>query len=243
MSINVQDLSFKYTKDQELVLKDVSFDINKGEKVALMGLSGSGKSTILKILLGFLDLNNADIKIDDLKLSKNNIKGCQSKLSYIPQSGGLYPHMKNRDNILLPAKVKKILDQKVEDRLKEYAKLCNVTEDVLNKFPKDVSGGQRQRIALLRSLVNSKDYLFLDEPFSALDSITKQTILNEFKTIFQNEKKTILLVTHSLKEASKLCDKVILLKDGCVDTVQDIDEFSNSPATDYAKKFVLSQKL
>ncbi len=206
MKLRVNDLSFKY--DEKLILDSISFFVNKGEFVSILGPSGAGKSTILKLLTGVLDKEVGKIYLDD-----KEINGISEEFSYMPQNDLLLPWKTILENVCLYASI--------------HGEFNNVKEDALNQFesfgikgyedeyPNSLSGGMRQRAAFLRTLLCKSDILLLDEPFGALDVITRGEMQDWLLTVREKMNRTILLVTHHIDEAVYLSDRILVLdKDG-----------------------------
>lgn len=240
MSISINGLDFFYGSNQ--VLKDINLEINDGELVALMGLSGCGKTTLLRVLLGLNPIQSGKVEINGITLNgSDNISKLRSIISYIPQHGALYPHLKVLDNIFLPIKVQRKVTKEDHERAKELASICNIDTNLFSRYPSELSGGQKQRVSILRALLMNTPYIFLDEPLSALDPITKISIQNEFKEVFKREGKTIIMVTHSLNEAKYLCDKLVILNKGSVEQVDATTNVIASPNEGFVKEFITSQ--
>lgn len=239
MSIKIENLDFNYGPKK--VLDNINLEIKTGELTALMGLSGCGKTTLLRVLLGLNEVQSGEVEIDGIKLSQENSAQVRELISYIPQHGALFPHLKIRNNILLPIKVKRAVIAQDIEKIDELAAFCNLPLDLLNRYPSELSGGQKQRASILRALLMDTPYIFMDEPLSALDPITKISIQKEFKSIFLEQKKTIIMVTHSLGEAKYLCDKLAILNKGRIEQVDGTMNIINSPNDGFVSDFVNSQ--
>lgn len=240
MSITAKNLSFSYDA-KKLVLNNITFEVNQGDFIGVMGLSGCGKTTLLRLLLGLNSLNEGELRIDNILYKKENLDEIRKLISYIPQHGALYPHMRVIENILLPIKIKRKISSDDLSKVKKFAKICNIDEDLLSKYPSELSGGQRQRISILRALLMNTPYIFLDEPLSSLDPITKVSIQKEFKNIFKETNKTIVMITHGILEAKFLCDKLMIINNGEVEQFDTTQKVMNSPAEGFVSDFLNSQ--
>lgn len=240
MSIKVNNLSFSYNKKTP-VLEDLSFEIESNELVGVMGISGCGKTTLLRILLGLNTPDTGSISIDGIEYKEENLNQIRSLISYIPQHGALYPHMKVYDNIFLPIKIKRTVTESDVKRAYELAEVCNIDPDLFKKFPNELSGGQKQRISILRALLMDTPYIFLDEPLSALDPITKVSIQKEFKNIFIQNTKTVIMITHALLEAKFLCDRLMIMNKGLVEQFDKTESVINNNQTGFVKEFIEAQ--
>ena len=240
MSIQIKNLSFSYGDNK--VLDNLSLNIEDGDLTAIMGLSGCGKTTLLRILLGLNKPSSGEIILEGLNFKNESIESIRKYISYIPQHGALYPHLKIKENILLPIKIKRTMTDKDQEKIMELASVCKIKVSLFNRYPSELSGGQRQRVSVLRALMMNTPYIFLDEPLSALDSITKISIQKEFKSIFEENNKTILMVTHSLTEAKYLCNKMIIMNQGVIEQYDTTSNVISSAKTPFVKEFISSQQ-
>ena len=199
--LSIKNLKKIYHTDKEeiVAVDDFSFDINKGDFIAIVGPSGCGKSTILSILCNLEDKSSGEIII------KNNLK-----IGYMLQEDCLFPWLNVLDNCLLGPSINKRL---TKDKKNYVMNLLNTygLKDFIYSYPDNLSGGMRQRVALIRTLANDPDILLLDEPFSALDYQSRLAISDDIYKILKQENKTIIMVTHDIAEAISMCDKVIVL--------------------------------
>ncbi|SHE65635.1 iron(III) transport system ATP-binding protein [Marinitoga hydrogenitolerans DSM 16785] len=209
MFLYIEDIWFKY--DKEFVLKGVDFQISKGETVAILGESGSGKSTILRIIAGFERQQKGIIRLEDQILSSKNKFLLPEKrhIGFVFQDYALFPHMTVKQNIEYAKKGK----------YKNMLKLVDL-EGFENRYPHELSGGQQQRVALARTLAVEPKLLLLDEPFSNLDEMLKDKIRNDLKNILKKAKITTIIVTHDKNDAYALANKIITLKDGKVENIE-----------------------
>jgi ABC-type proline/glycine betaine transport system ATPase subunit len=240
MSIQIKELSFSYGDNK--VLNNLTIDIKDGDLTAVMGLSGCGKTTRLRILLGLNKPASGSITLEGLDYNNTGIEKIRELISYIPQHGALYPHLTIKDNILLPIKIKRAVTNIDQDKMKDLAATCKIETELFNRYPSELSGGQRQRVSVLRALMMNTPYIFLDEPLSALDSITKISIQKEFKSIFESNSKTIIMVTHSLTEAKYLCNKMVIMNKGVIEQYDTTENVISSAKTPFVKEFISSQQ-
>lgn len=186
-------------------IEDISITINEGEFVALVGPSGCGKSTFLEIVAGLLDHDGGEIFLDD-----QEIKGTSRDIGVVFQDASLFPWRTIKRNIAYGMELAKISKEEQEERLSHYIKLMNL-EGFENKYPAQLSGGMKQRAGIARTLVMNPKVILMDEPFSAVDHLTRCTLQDELIKIRQEENRTILFVTHDINEAVYLADRVVLL--------------------------------
>jgi NitT/TauT family transport system ATP-binding protein len=186
-------------------ISDISIEIQAGEFVTIVGPSGAGKTTLLNILLGLLPYSGGEVRYRGELL-----RGTRHDIGIVFQEPVLFPWRTVLSNVLLPAEIIG-MDKKVADaRAKDLLELVGL-KDFLNKYPAEISGGMQQRCAIARALVNDPSLLLMDEPFGALDALTRETMNVELLRIWSETKKTILLVTHSIPESIFLGDRVVVL--------------------------------
>lgn len=201
MKLNVKNLDFSY-KDRQ-ILHDLSFEIKEGEFVSILGPSGCGKSTLLNVLAGLLKPQNGQILIDDAVVKENT-----GSFAYMPQNDLLLPWKTILDNVCLYGEIHRKKNQMQEKALQQMEQFglggCE------HKYPSELSGGMRQRAAFLRTTMCEADIYLLDEPFGALDVITRSSMQDWLKEVCSGLKKTILLVTHDMDEAIFLSDRILI---------------------------------
>lgn len=207
MQIEVKNLSITFEENQTemTALKDVSLEIKKGEFICLLGPSGCGKSTLLNAMAGFLKPTEGMVKIDDKIVEKPSI-------SYVTifQNYGLLPWRTVEKNIALGLETKKIPKQEQKEIVKKYIDLVGLKGSE-KKRPRQLSGGMQQRVAIARALAVDPEILFMDEPFGALDAITRMKLQDDILDICHTTNKTIVFVTHDIEEAIFLADRVVIM--------------------------------
>lgn len=187
------------------------------------------------------DPNSGSILIDGSNINKKPKEALRREIGYVIQDTGLLPHLNIQQNIEL---VGKISDQNVSvNKIEELLSLIGLTLDVLDKKPSELSGGQQQRIGIARALATDPDIILMDEPFSALDNITRGQLQDDFQQLKHLDKKTIILVTHDVQEAFKLGDKIVLLENGVVQQFGAPFELLNEPANEHVETFLKKDKF
>ena len=229
----------------KVILDDISLKIDEGSFVVFIGPSGCGKTTTLKLMNKLISPTSGEIYIDDKPISKEDPIKLRRNIGYVIQSIGLFPHLTIRENIELIPKLKK--EKSYEEIEKSTIELINMVglnpNEFLDKYPSELSGGQQQRIGLVRAIATDAEIILMDEPFSALDPITR-TQLQEWLYSLQEElKKTIVFVTHDMDEALKLADKICIMKDGKIQQYDTVENLLRNPANEFVKNFIGSDRL
>lgn len=188
-----------------LIIKDISITLNKGEIVCLLGVSGAGKTTLFNVLSGLLIPDKGKVTLD-----KEDITGKSGKLSYMLQKDMLLPYKNIIDNVSLPLRIKGMKKRKAREKASRYFEEFGI-EGTEYKYPKQLSGGMRQRAALLRTYLFSDQVALLDEPFSALDTITKGNMHEWYLNVMEQIKLSTLFITHDIDEAILLSDRIYIM--------------------------------
>jgi osmoprotectant transport system ATP-binding protein len=230
------------TFENQPTLTDVNVRVAKGATHALIGSSGSGKTTLLRITLGLIPMDKGYVKINDQALSSFTPTQWADRIGYVPQDGGLFPHISGRNNVSLIAKLRGWNRDKIDARIEELGKLVDLDAGALARFPAELSGGQKQRVAIMRAAMMDPDVMLLDEPMAALDPLIRRSLQQELKSIFQRLGKTVLLVTHDLGEAAFLAEQITLLHDGKVMQSGSFGELLHHPADAFVTSFINAQR-
>lgn len=227
------------------ILDNISLTIESGSLVVLIGSSGCGKTTTLKLINKLITPTSGEIFIDDKPLSKENTINLRRKIGYVIQNTGLFPHLTIKENIELIPKLKK--EKSVRDIEKTTIDLLNMVglnpETYLNKYPSELSGGQQQRVGVARAFATDAEIILMDEPFSALDPITRTSLQEELFSLQEELKKTIIFVTHDMDEALKIADKICIMKDGNVAQYDTPENILRNPASDFVRDFIGSDRV
>ena len=229
----------------KIILDDISLKIDEGSFVVFIGPSGCGKTTTLKLMNKLIEPTSGEIYIDGKPISKEDPIKLRRNIGYVIQSIGLFPHLTIRENIELIPKLKKDqTDEEIEEKTLELMKMVGLNpNEFLDKYPSELSGGQQQTIGLVRAIATDAKIILMDEPFSALDPITR-TQLQEWLYSLQEElKKTIVFVTHDMDEALKLADKICIMKDGKVQQYDTVENLLRNPANEFVRNFIGSDRL
>lgn len=196
------------------IINNLNFTINNGEFITLIGKSGCGKTTMLKLINGLIKPDAGNIFIKGKEINDWNIIELRRSIGYVIQQIGLFPHLNIEDNISFVLNIKKVPKKEMKSRAKELIQLVGINEEYLKKYPRELSGGQKQRVGVARALASNPDIILMDEPFGAVDEITRKTLQEEILKLQDSLKKTIVFVTHDIDEAFKLGSRIVLFDSG-----------------------------
>ncbi|VWL84880.1 ATP-binding cassette domain-containing protein [Oceanivirga miroungae] len=218
------------------VLDNITLEIKKSEFFVIVGASGSGKTTLIKTINRLLVQSEGEICIDDKDISTYNLRELRLNIGYVLQKDTLFPNLTVCQNIALIAEMKKWKKSKILEEVKRLLELVGLDpKTYLNKYPHQISGGQRQRVGILRAIITSPKILLMDEPFSALDPISRNNLQDLIKKIHDEFKITTIFVTHDMNEALKLGDRICVMEAGKIVQVGTREEIQNNPKNDYVK--------
>lgn len=240
--LKLEHLSKVYRGGKKAV-DDLNIEINKGEFIAFIGTSGSGKTTALRMINRMIEPTSGKITLNGEDVMKKNPVALRRSIGYVIQQIGLMPHMTIRDNITLVPKLLKWDKEEKAASAKKLLELVDLPENYLDMYPSQLSGGQQQRIGVLRALAANQDLILMDEPFGALDPITRDTLQDLMKDLQQRLGKTVVFVTHDMDEAIKLADRICIMHDGKVVQYDTPDNILADPANQFVKDFIGSHRL
>lgn len=233
----------KEFKDKK-VLHDISFTINDNELVAIIGASGCGKTTTLKMINRLIVPTKGKILIDGKNIEEIDKTELRRSIGYVIQQMGLFPHMTVKENIELIQKLEKKDPKEIEENTNRLMEIMDLDGDLyLNKYPSDLSGGQQQRVGVARALANNPKVILMDEPFSALDPITRSNLQDELVELHRKMNTTIVFVTHDMDEAIKIADRIIIMKDGDIVQYDTPEEILKHPKNEFVQEFIGKNKI
>lgn len=223
----------------KLILKNINLKIDKGEFITIIGSSGCGKTTFLKLINGLVKPDFGQVYVNNYDISKIDKIALRRDIGYVIQEIGLFPHMNVRKNIsYIPNLIKKDSKEKVENKVKELIKVVGLKEDMLDRYPNELSGGQRQRVGIARALASDAKILLMDEPFGAIDEITRRLLQDEILRIYKEFNMTIVFITHDIKEALKLGTRVIVMDKGEIVQNDTPEEVLRNPKTSFVRNLI-----
>jgi osmoprotectant transport system ATP-binding protein len=225
-------------------LKDINLEFKKGELNVLIGPSGCGKTTTMKMLNRLIDFTGGKIFIDDKDISSIDPINLRRSIGYVIQHIGLFPHMTIYENVAAVPKLLKWDKQQIDQKVTELLNMVGLDPETFkNRYPSELSGGQQQRIGVIRALAAEPSIILMDEPFSALDPISREQLQDELVRLQREINKTIVFVTHDMDEALKIADQIILMKDGEVVQKGTPDDLLQNPVNDFVKDFIGAERL
>ena len=242
-AVEFRDVSKIYPKMKNAAVKHISFKIEKGDFCCLIGTSGSGKTTLMRMINRMNSVTKGEVLVGGKNVKSFNPVNLRRHIGYVIQNNGLMPHMTIRDNIILVPKLLKWPKDKLSGEAEKLIKMAELPESYLDRYPSELSGGQQQRIGVVRALAANQNLILMDEPFGALDPITRESLQNLIQNLQVRLGKTIVFVTHDMDEALKLATKVVVLHDGQLIQVGTPEEILHHPANDYVKSLIGEERL
>ncbi len=231
------------TFDHDSIVEEMSLTFFESRTTVIIGPSGCGKSTLLRLIIGLVAQTSGTIYLNHQELTSLNANRWRQKIGYVTQDGGLFPHLTAHRNITLMAQFLHYDTYWINQRLQELCELVRLPYRLLTQYPSELSGGQRQRVSLMRALLLNPSCLLLDEPLGALDPITRYELQIELKHIFFQLRKTILLVTHDMREAAYFGDDILLMRAGHIVQRGAFQDLIEHPVEPFVSDFIRLQQF
>ncbi len=235
--IRFEDVSKAYRNHS--VLEHINLSIQKSEFITIIGSSGSGKTTLLKMINGLLTPDRGTVCINGKNIARENQNLLRRNIGYVIQGIGLFPHMTIRKNI---AYVLSLSNHRNKEHIRQTTErliqMVGLEQEMLNRYPAELSGGQRQRVGIARALAANPEILLMDEPFGAVDEITRKMLQAEITRIHQELGVTIVFITHDIREALSLGTRVIVMKDGHIEQDDSPEKIAACPKTEFVKQLI-----
>lgn len=229
---------------ENVVLKGLSLEIQKGELVVFIGPSGCGKTTSLKMINRLIEPSSGTILVNGKDIMKTDTIELRRHMGYVIQQTGLFPHMTVRENIQLIAGLEGKDHDQMDQRTEQLLTMVGLDpRQFIDRYPSELSGGQQQRVGFARALMNDPDVILMDEPFSALDPVTRNDLQEELFNLQEEVKKTIVFVTHDMDEAIKLADRICIMRDGEIVQFDTPEEILRHPKDEYVESFIGKNKI
>jgi|TARA_Y100000310_G_scaffold343764_1_gene452916 osmoprotectant transport system ATP-binding protein len=221
---------------QQAIIAGISLEIPADTTTAIVGESGSGKTTLLQLVNGLLKPDSGMVRIFGTPLDYGNLVAARRAMGYAVQGAGLFPHMTVFDNVTIVARLAGWADSAIEERYRHLLTLLELTDEFSNRYPHSLSGGQQQRVSLCRAMMLNPPLLLLDEPFSALDPITRSAIHEQFLHLQQQEPRSVVFVTHDMNEARDLAQHGVIMRQGDVLQQGSMAAIAENPADEYVER-------
>lgn len=240
--IKFENIVKKYNR--KTVIDSFNLEIEPGQLVVFIGPSGCGKTTLLKMVNRLVPVSSGKIYVDGKDISTVDPIELRRNIGYVIQNTGLFPHMTIQENLELIPKLKGEAPEEIEKKTNELLELVGLNpKEYLHRFPKELSGGQQQRVGVARAFSTNSDIILMDEPFSALDPVTRSSLQEELFNMQKELNKTIIFVTHDMDEAYKIADKICLLKDGEILQYDTPENILKNPASEFVESFIGKRRV
>lgn len=240
--IEFKDIVKKYRN--KTIIKPFSVDIEAGQLVVFIGPSGCGKTTLLKMINKLIQPSAGKIFVNGKDISNMDAIELRRNIGYVIQNTGLFPHMSIRENLELIPKLKGEDPNRIAEKTEELLHVVGLNpSEFLDRFPKELSGGQQQRVGVARAFSTDSDIILMDEPFSALDPVTRNSLQDELVQMQKELNKTIIFVTHDMDEAIKIADKICILKDGDILQFDTPENILKNPANEFVEGFIGKRRV
>lgn len=237
MSTMIEFRHVRKAYGEKVILEDFNLSIEKGEFVTIIGSSGCGKTTALKMVNGLLEPESGDILINGENIRDKNQTLLRRNIGYAIQGSVLFPHMTVEQNIAyVPNLLNRRDKKKTREAVSRWMGIVGLDEEMKDRYPAELSGGQQQRVGIARALAASPEILLMDEPFGAVDEITRRQLQTELRQIYEKTGITVLFVTHDISEALKLGTKVLVMDHGEIQQYAAPEELLRHPATEFVRK-------
>ena len=221
------------------VLKDVSLAVDKGEFIVLIGPSGCGKTTLLKLMNGLVVPTEGEVAINGLPLQEEDLGAGRRRIGYAVQGAKLFPHMTVEENICyVPGLESKMPKEEKKALARKMLEMVQLPEELASRFPRQLSGGQKQRVGIARAMAAEPDILLMDEPFGAVDEITRKGLQEELLALQQKTGITVVFITHDIGEAFKLGDRILIMKEGVIWQEGTGEELRRAPKDEFVRQLL-----
>lgn len=237
IAVNFQHVSVSFGDNE--ILKDFSLEVQKGECLTIIGTSGCGKTTMLRLVNGLLLPSSGTVEVNGQDVGTSDLIKLRREIGYAIQNVGLFPHMTVRQNIAYVPSLSKRWNRQEENRqIRRLLTVVGLDAAMADRYPSELSGGQKQRVGIARALAANPSILLMDEPFGAVDSITRRGLQKELKNLHKSLGLTILFVTHDIREALRLGDRVLVMKEGKIVRLDTPKAIKENPGSDFVARLL-----
>ena len=235
--IDIRDCSAAYGDNE--VLRSVSLTVEKGEFLIMIGPSGCGKTTLLKMINGLVKPTRGEVLVDGKRLAECDLVSLRRRIGYAVQGAKLFPHMTVADNICyVPSLDRKLTKAEKEETAAAMLEMVKLPAELSTRFPGQLSGGQKQRVGIARAMTSNPDILLMDEPFGAVDEITRRALQEELSDLQRGTGITVVFITHDIGEAFKLGSRILIMKDGCIWQQGTKEELLRAPRDEFVRRLL-----
>ncbi|MDO5061899.1 MAG: ABC transporter ATP-binding protein [Peptostreptococcaceae bacterium] len=234
--VEFKNVSKKY--GEQTILQNFSLTIHKGDFLSVVGTSGSGKTTIMKMLNGLIVADEGEVLVRGKNILSEDLIALRRKIGYAIQGNGLFPHMTIEENIGYVPKLENRSKSEIREIVENMLSMVGLPPEIKERYPNELSGGQQQRVGIARAYANEPDILLMDEPFGAVDSITRYQLQKDLKEIHRKTNCTVIFITHDIQEAFKLSTHILVLDKGKIQQYGTNEEVRNDPESDFVKKLI-----
>lgn len=232
----------KYYGDS-VIIDNFNLTIGKGDFLCIVGSSGSGKTTIMKMINGLIMPDSGLVLVEGKQITHSELIELRRKIGYVIQGNALFPHMTVGENIGYVLRLEKVSAAEYDKRIKESLQLVGLSIDLIDRYPDDLSGGQQQRVGIARAYANHPNILLMDEPFGAVDSITRYQLQKDLKLIHRQTNCSVVFITHDIQEAFKLATHILVLDKGKIEQFGTVDEIKNRPKTPFVRDLIQMSQI
>lgn len=235
--IEIRNASAAYGENE--VLEGISLVVEKGEFLVMIGPSGCGKTTLLKMINGLVSPTKGEVLVHGENPTECNLVEMRRRIGYAVQGAKLFPHMSVADNICyVPSLIKKMSKEEKQQLTEKMIQMLQLPAELATRFPRQLSGGQKQRVGIARAMAAEPDILLMDEPFGAVDEITRQTLQEELLSLQEKTGITVIFITHDIREAFRLGSRILVIKDGGILQEGTKEDLQENPADDFVRRLI-----
>lgn len=228
---------------QSEVLRNLSLTVEKGEFITIIGPSGCGKTTLLKMMNGLVAPCRGEVFINGKSMAGCSLTALRRRIGYAVQGAKLFPHMTVEENICyVPSLEKKMTKEQKKELARKMLEAVRLSPDLASRFPRQLSGGQKQRVGIARAMAAEPDILLMDEPFGAVDEITRKELQDELLTLQKKTGITVIFITHDISEAFKLGSRTLIMKDGCIWQQGTPKELLDNPRDAFVRQLIRKEE-
>ncbi len=234
----IQFKNVKKVYNDNIILDNFNLDIHKGEFLSIIGSSGSGKTTVLKMINDLVEPDGGDVIVNGKNNKEVDKISLRRNIGYAVQGSILFPHMDVYKNISYVLDLNKEDKKKIKETVYKWMEIVSLDKSLVHRYPNELSGGEAQRVSIARALASGAEILLMDEPFSAVDEITRRKLQDELLSIYEKTGITIVFITHDINEALKLSSRILVMNKGKIEQLGTKEDILNNPKSEFVKRLV-----